>query len=156
MLAPEAEAVDVAHRADHLPLVFGEVGLAAVFDQEQLVAVGDVAQRGHLTGVAEKMHGDDGARPGSDLGFDVRRVQRVGIVNVGENRHAVMQQSADDAAPRCPRRDDDLISRVRIDGADTGVHGRRAGSQGDDVGDAVPRRKFTLKLRHLRPFAERA
>jgi site-specific DNA recombinase len=52
VLAAKAEAGDVAQGPNGLALESGEVRLAAVLDQEDLAPVGDLAQRGHVAGIA--------------------------------------------------------------------------------------------------------
>ena len=84
------------------------------------------------------MHPQDGPCSIGDLRLHIHRIQREGVVDVGEDRHAIVQQQPDDAAAGCPGGDDNLISGVRVDGADTGVQGRRARIDSDAVLGAVP------------------
>ena len=67
----------------------------------------------------------NGARARRDLGLNVGRIERVRLVDVGKDRHAVLQQRADDGPAGGPRRHDDLVARVGIDGANADVHRRR-------------------------------
>ena len=67
----------------------------------------------------------NGARARRDLGLNVGRIERVRLVDVGKDRHAVLQQRADDGATGGPRRHDDLVARVGIDGANADMHRRR-------------------------------
>ena len=120
------------------------------------MAVGDLTQGRHIARVAKKVDGDDGAGARRDLGFHILGVKGVGVVNVGKDRHTVVQQRTDDAAPRCPRGDNNLVARVGVDGSDTEVHGRGAGVDGNGVFDSMFGGKFPLKLGHLTTLADLA
>ena len=73
--------------------------LAGVFDQHQLVLVGQGLQGGQVAGVAVEVDGHDGLGLGSDLPLHVGRIQIVGgRQNVGEHRHALLVDGADQRA----------------------------------------------------------
>jgi len=75
----EAERPDVAQRADLAAFPFAAVGVRAVFDQEQIVPLGDGRQPVQVGGMAAHVHGDDRPRALGDGRFDQVRIDAVGI-----------------------------------------------------------------------------
>ncbi len=82
----KAETADAAQRADAPLVAICAVRLRGIFDQQQIVAFGDLRQRIEIAGLAVEMNGKDRPRPGSDRPFDLFRVEIVCHgVDVDEN-----------------------------------------------------------------------
>ena len=85
--ALQAEAADVAPRADGPAAIAGAVGVRAVLDQRQPVAPRDVGEAVQRRRVAPHMHDADRARPRRDPALDVVGVGRQRArVDVAEDR----------------------------------------------------------------------
>ena len=94
-LAAERVGRDIPNSPDESALVFGKVGLGAVFDHRESVAPPYVHDLVHVTGVAEQVDDEDGAGALRDLALDVGGVdvERVGV-HVREDRDGVLSDDA--------------------------------------------------------------
>src|SRR5213076_872000 len=70
LLALEAEAAEVAPRADRAALVGRAVRVRAVLDERDAVPLGDLGEAVHRRRVAPQVHDDDGARARGDAPLD--------------------------------------------------------------------------------------
>ena len=71
LLDDEADGGGVAEFADAEAVAMSTDGLCVVFDDEQVMLVGDLADRLHVGALAVKMNGHDRLGAGSDGGFDL-------------------------------------------------------------------------------------
>jgi hypothetical protein len=135
----EAEAADRAKGANLPALVEGAVGLAAILDHGD-VALGRHLQDGVEIGrLPEEMDDHDCLRAVGDVGADRFGVDAPGGgVDIGENRHGVLGDDRDHGAEIGDRGDDDLVTRIGIEGGDGKVEGAGAGGGCHGLVDAEP------------------
>ena len=132
------------------------MGLAAVLDQVEPVPPAHVDIGVHIAGVAEHVHGD--YRPGArrDFGLDVRRVDVVAVVDVGEHGNAALEEGSGDASAGGPRGADHLVAGIRVDGAEDRVEGGGAGVDEDSEPGVVPVGELALEHGLLGPSRDGA
>ena len=101
----------------------------------------------HVAGIAEQGRGDNGTRARTDFRFDRlgRDVEGVGV-DVGEYRYRGLIQDRRNRTHVSDRCGDDLITGLRVDGRDRGMHSRRAGAHRLGELSAELRRSRFLEL----------
>ena len=147
MFAAKAKAAQVPPRTDGPPLIFGQLRLGAIFDQEDVVFARQFDKGGQVAGVAIEMHQYNRLGALGDFGRHIVDIQVAGDgVNVGKDRHGVLVENADDRAKVGDAGGDNFVAGVGVDHADGGVDGGGAG--GDSLGILHPLfgSKIFLKL----------
>jgi hypothetical protein len=87
LLGDEAGADGVAQFADSEAVSASADPLRIVFHDQQIVAVGDLAEGLHVGGLAIEMNRDQGLGAGRDGGFHLRRIEAIGA-RVGVDKYS--------------------------------------------------------------------
>ena len=106
----EGEAPHVAEGAHRLALPVVAVALGAVLHHLEAVAAGDLHDAGHVAGLTEQVHRQDGLGAGGDGGLDLLRVDVVVSVRLHEHRGCPVHGDAHDAGDVGVGADDDLVA----------------------------------------------
>jgi hypothetical protein len=107
----EAERTGPADGADRAAVRRGQMRLAAVLDDRQVVARGDPLDASHICRLSVEMHRQDGAGPRTDAVADSFRVERRRPrVDVGEDRPRAGHQDRERAVGRRQRRRDHFVA----------------------------------------------
>lgn len=130
----EREAGEVSHGADRPAARPRPPGLRTVFDQDQVVAVGQGLQGVQIAGVARQVDRDDRLGLWRDPPLDIGRVEIVrSLAEVGEDGHSLLVNDADDRAHIRDGGRDHLVSQTDPSGGHGDVQRGRTGGTGLDV-----------------------
>ena len=118
----EREASDVADGADGLVAIAGTPGLSAIFDQDELVLVGDDLQLFESRRIAGQVDGDDRLGLRSDSLLDIRGIEVVRVVaEVGSYRDDLLVKHADHGADVGDASGDHFVTGTNAGGGDRDV-----------------------------------
>ncbi len=113
----------------------------------------DGREGGEVRGVAGEMHGHDGAGLRRDGAAHGGGIEVVGArIEIGEHRHALLVEDADDGAHVGDGRDNDLVTGAQVERGDGDVEGGGAGRAGEDVLERVEFAEFLDERGGLRPL----
>jgi len=130
----QREASDVADRADEATLVATVPRLGTVLDHRHLVLAAECHDRVHVGRVARMVDNDDRPSSRREPGGDRLGGHVVGPrIDVGEDRHGILVQSADEAAGVGQHAGDHLVAGRHADRPEGDVKRRRAARAGHGV-----------------------
>ncbi len=151
----EAESSDVSEGADELAVVAGAEGIAAILDQPEIVLLGDAHDLGEIEGIAEGVRNHDGARLGSDGGFDLVGLNVVGgNIDIDEDGNESVLHRRIDGGRKTGGDGNDLIAGaqrllLKLGRGECGNGeqvGRRAGVGGHGPADIEKFGEFALEI----------
>ena len=147
----EAERAQMTDGPDLLPAVFGAVRLGAIFDQQQVMLVGEGLQGIHISRAAIQMHNQDGAAAFADGVTSARRIQReASPVDIGEHGNGARAFDGGDAGHGRMRNGDNFVARPDAAGAQGQLEGVGAVGDADCMPCAVISGEFRFKGFHFR------
>ena len=154
----EAEAANIADSADRAAVILAADGLCAVFDDIQIVLLGDVHDTAHVTDDAVQMHNDDALGAVGDLALNIVRVNGVVGGHVAENGDRTGLHDGIGGRDEGIRRDEHLVARADAEAGNADVQGCRAAGAGNCHGRAGPLTELFFKLHALLagPVADKA
>ena len=127
----EAVATEVAEGTERAALVGGHHSLRGIFDDEQVVAVGDFVDGVHLAGDTRIMHGHDGLGLFGDGAFDQLLVEVHGVgADVHEHALGTAHGERVGGTDERERRHDDLVAGLYV--AEQRRHLARVGATGGE------------------------
>jgi hypothetical protein len=127
LVAVEAEARDVAERADRAAAVARAVRLGRVLDEHRAGAPRDVAERRHVARLTVEMDGDDRLGAARDARAHGFRIDVPGeTVGIGEDRLRARIAHGVRRRHERQRRHDDFVARTDAERGERQVEGRRA------------------------------
>ena len=132
---------------DGLLAPLGEMRLAGVFHNRQLMFLGKLENEVHLRRCAAHVDRQDAAGPGSDALFDLLGVdlERLAI-GVHEHRQGVLQQYDVHRGDERVRRNEHLVLRSDVEGVKRRPKGGRPAGSGEAVACAEPAGPRLLEL----------
>jgi hypothetical protein len=143
----QAEAADGAECSDIFVVVTGQKCLSAIFDDRQIVRVGKLHDRPHLTRIAEQVCDNDGPGLFADPCLNRFRGDVVSFwINVGKNGNRSLVDDRCQRAHVGDRRGDNLVAGLRIDRGNGRMHGCRSAGAGMSMSSAQLRSEALLKL----------
>ena len=136
----KAQAPQISQGSEGAPLVATHHALGGIFDDGQMVGLGNSQDRVHFTGHPCVMHGDNGPGPGSDGRFNQGLIQIIGVgPDVYEDWYSSTQGKGVGRGDEGVGGHDDLISRSNVEqqgrhlqgsGAGVGEEGHGGGGEG--------------------------
>jgi hypothetical protein len=149
----KAETRQVANAATSLSIVLSRVRLCRVFDQPQVMALCDLAQRPHLCRLAIKMDWENRLRAWRDGIFDSIRIDVIGLwVNVYEDRPCAGQRDSFCGGDERIGASDYFVPGPNPDNKKSQLQCSRAGGNSDSATRADARSERLLEVSDF--FAE--
>ena len=113
----KTEGAQIAHRAGALALPHSSVSVGAIFNDFQIVFLGDVQNFVHVGEAHSEMNGQNRLGFGSDCLFDEFRIEAIGVgIDVDEDRNCIEQQHRPDGAFPGVGRNNDFIAGTNPNG----------------------------------------
>ena len=111
----KAKATDGAECACLLPLVVGAECLGSIFNDRQIVPLGNAPEGFHVRALAEQVHNHDGTRTLGDLFLNLKGVKVASrLIDIGKDRPAAQPADCARGGEERERRHDHFIAGAHV------------------------------------------
>lgn len=147
----EAEAADIAERADALPANFRTMRLRGVFDHSQIKFTRQRVDRCHVAGVAIQVYDYQSRGLSGDMPPHICEVNEIGLrIGCAENNFQSRTCNGFAAGDKAVGGNDDFAARRKAEGLECNFDGVRAVGDADAVGGALIAGKIFFKYLQMR------